>query len=137
MTVEQSFDAFVLQPLGGNQYKVVYENSFSVTALASPGIETFPVATIAVQPGDLIAHYGSGIPFTDSPTDTVGGSFQAIYYSTPSAPSVGDVITLPALAFLRVPPPTTTFTSVTTRSPPTSPCPSRRAWSCSVWHVAG
>ena len=91
-----NFDAIVLQPLGADQYKVIYENNFTVTPLSLPGVETFPVAPILVQPGDLIAHYGTGIPFTDG---SLGGTFQQIFYSSPNPPTLNSVITLPGASF--------------------------------------
>jgi len=86
--------AFVLRPTGGNNYLVL-----SADALVGTGTnltKLFPVTPIAVQLGDLIASYGRSIPYTDGP---LGGSFQPIYYPSPSAPVVGNTITLNSGAF--------------------------------------
>ncbi len=93
--------AFVLRPTGGSNYLVVANLAFAGTG--TNATKTLPVAPISVQPGDLIAHYGRGVPYSDG---ALGGSFLPIFFSSPSAPVVGNTIVLgsasfPASGFIR------------------------------------
>jgi hypothetical protein len=95
-----SFDAVVLHPLGGGQYQVTAVDPITVTGANLNAVDVFPVTPIPVTGGDLIATYGVGIPYTDAPAGTpVGGAFQQIFYSSPSAPVFGTTITLPSTSF--------------------------------------
>jgi hypothetical protein len=82
----RSFNVYVLQPdptAGAGDYKVVYESSL-LTVVGTPGsTESFTIST-PITSGDLIAHYGQGIPL-----DTSGGTSTA---SVTASPSVGEVV---------------------------------------------
>ena len=86
------FNAYVLRPLGGNQYQVVYDSGqLTVPALADPSVSeiaTFPAPNVPVQAGDQIAFYGQGIPLD------AGGGADALVYPAPAAPVQGNTITL-------------------------------------------
>ncbi|TFH41186.1 MAG: hypothetical protein E4G94_08385 [ANME-2 cluster archaeon] len=86
-----TFNAFVLRPTGNaNEYTVIFDSGPLNVPVAAGQIETFEVGEIAVQSGDLIAHYGQGIPFDIGPgTDTT------LYPASP-APLIDQVITLGA-----------------------------------------
>jgi hypothetical protein len=91
-----TFDAIVLHPLGGGNYQVTAVDPITVTGAHLNAVDVFPVTPIPVTGGDLIAHYGTGVAFTDG---SLGGSFQQIFYSTPSPPALNSIITLPSANF--------------------------------------
>jgi hypothetical protein len=63
----EQFSAYVLRPTGvANEYDVVFASPmFTVPAVQTPGVSellTWPVGNVAVQAGDVLGFYGSGIP---------------------------------------------------------------------------
>ena len=89
----EQFRAYVLRPTGTlNEYDVVYESAVqTVPAPAVAGVsEIFSVpAGVAVQAGDHIAYFGSGVPVDITPAGT-----DSLIYPTLAAPANGDTITL-------------------------------------------
>ncbi|MBK8050345.1 MAG: multicopper oxidase domain-containing protein [Anaerolineales bacterium] len=87
------FHAFVLRPTGNpNEYLVVYDSGLLTMPALPEGsagqIETFAVnPPVAVEAGDVIAHYGSGIP-----VDIVTTGTDQLVYPAPTAPTGGGVI---------------------------------------------
>ncbi len=82
----------MLRPTGNpDEYNVVYESAVqTVPEPATAGVsEVFSVpAGVAVQAGDHIGYFGSGVPIdTDVGTD-------ALIYPALAAPALGDTITL-------------------------------------------
>jgi FtsP/CotA-like multicopper oxidase with cupredoxin domain len=89
----QTFNAYLLRPLAGNQYQVVFDSgALTVPALADPAVSaaaTFPLVTpIPVLAGDVIAFYGAGIP-----VDTGSGA-DLFSFPAPTAPAQGATITV-------------------------------------------
>ncbi|MEI7743592.1 MAG: MBG domain-containing protein, partial [Chloroflexota bacterium] len=94
----QSFHAFVLRPAAAGQYTVVFDSGFlTVPAPAVPGtgeVATFTLAApVAVNAGDVIAFYGTGVP-----VDTTAGS-DLTYNPAPTPPALSATITLPGADF--------------------------------------
>lgn len=87
--------AYVLRPLGGNNYQVLSDSLF--TSTGTNATKTFPVTPINVQAGDLIAHYGVGVPYTDG---VLGGSFVNIFYPSVQ-PVLSSIITLPSANYVQ------------------------------------
>ncbi len=89
----EKFRAYVLRPTGTlNEYDVVYESAVqTVPAPAVAGVsEIFSVpAGVAVQAGDHIAYFGSGVP-----VDITALGTDSLIYPTLAAPANGDTITL-------------------------------------------
>lgn len=85
------FDAYVFRPQGGDQYYVAYDSGPLTPVLL--GVNTFAVPNFALQIGDVIAHFGEGIPVDIDPSGT-----GVLHYpvSLLSAPQVGQTITLPS-----------------------------------------
>ena len=101
----EQFRAYVLRPTGNpDQYTVVYESAVqTVPAPATAGVSeafSFP-AGVAVQAGDHIGYFGSGIP-----VDTGGGT-DALIYPALAAPANGDIITLGSVDYPIYPDPRT------------------------------
>jgi len=91
------FELFQLRPTGtANQYDVIASSG----PLSPPGSGSYGEVEIAlanpfsVEQGDLIAHYGNGIPYQQNITVPEAHNNQVIYYSSPSAPVVGSPITV-------------------------------------------
>ena len=86
--IGQSFQAFVLRPAGTN-YQVVFETTNYLT-VTSVGTNTFviPGPSFGLLPGDVVAHYGRGIPFSNG---TGGPSSVYIAVNLPE-PTVGEII---------------------------------------------
>jgi FtsP/CotA-like multicopper oxidase with cupredoxin domain len=88
------FNAYLLRPTGTpNQYQVVYASgTLTVPSLTTPGVSelaSYLVSPgVAVNPGDVIAFYGQGIPVD------VGGGTDILSYPAPAAPATNDTITL-------------------------------------------
>jgi FtsP/CotA-like multicopper oxidase with cupredoxin domain len=88
-----SFHAYVLRPTGTpNEYQVVFDSGpLTVPPLpaGSTGqVETFPVSPVPVQGGDVIAHYGQGIPID------IGTGPDILSYPAPAAPVADGTIAL-------------------------------------------
>jgi hypothetical protein len=87
--VGESFYAYVLRPVNAN-FQVMSQNGpFTV---ANVGTNIFVASPFNLEAGDLIAHYGRGIPLT---TGTGGPS--TVYYSEAPLPmpTVGQILQLP------------------------------------------
>ena len=94
----QAFTAYVLRPTGTtDQYSVVYASGpLTVPALTDPAVSElarYPVDSVDVQAGDVLAFYGAGMP-----ADTGVGA-DIVSYPGPSAPLLDDTITLGSPAF--------------------------------------
>ncbi len=88
-----TFHAYVLRPTGTpNQYTVVFDSgSLTVPALPAGStrqVETFPVGPVPVQAGDLIAHYGQGIPFDIG----LGAGVDIVFQPANTTPTIGTTI---------------------------------------------
>ena len=84
-----TFNAYVLRPIGGNDYTVIHDiGPLQVPAVATGQVLDFPVNNLAVLAGDVIAHYGRGIPIT------IGSGTDALYYPASPAPAFNTTITL-------------------------------------------
>ncbi len=102
-----TFELVQLRPsIEPGQYSVVYRSG-TITPEGATDSDVdleLPNGTTEVLAGDIFAHYGRGIPFTDSPGDEIvqGGdgeqNFVPIYWQTPvtSIPEAGspDLLTL-------------------------------------------
>jgi len=101
----QDFNAYVLRPVATDQYQVVFDSGLlTVPALLDPSLSavaTYPVGSVPVQAGDVIAFYGAGIPL-----DTGSGA-DITSYPALAAPvqgttiTVGDLATFPLLGEMR------------------------------------
>jgi hypothetical protein len=89
--IGQSFDTYVLRPLNATNYLVVTNTGYFI--VTNVGLNTFPAPSVYLQVGDVLAHYGRGIPLA---TGTGGPS--SVYdnngLSLPK-PIVGQTIALP------------------------------------------
>ncbi|HEY3853579.1 MAG TPA: hypothetical protein VGO67_04205 [Verrucomicrobiae bacterium] len=88
-----TFNAYVLRPVGSN-FQVMADSG--TLTVADVGTNFFAVPPFNLEVGDVIAHYGRGIPLT---TDTGGPS--TAYYSggVLAMPIVGDVLQLPSSSY--------------------------------------
>ena len=86
-----TFDAFVLRPTGiANQYTVVFDTGpLSVPSVTTDTVETYSVPPVGVQAGDVIAHYGQGIP-----VDDLGTGADTLVYPAGAMPVTGQTITV-------------------------------------------
>jgi FtsP/CotA-like multicopper oxidase with cupredoxin domain len=94
----QIFNAYVLRPTANpGEYQVIFDSgTLAVPTLADPAISemaTYDVTDTAVQAGDILAFYGSGIP-----VDTGGGA-DILSYPAPNAPVQGTTITVGGAEF--------------------------------------
>jgi hypothetical protein len=87
--VGETFYAYALRPEGTN-FEVLMETG--ALTVANVGTNYFPVPPFSLEAGDLIGHYGRGIPLT-----TATGGPSICYYngSTLPMPPVGQFIQLP------------------------------------------
>jgi len=87
------FYAYVLRPIGPNQYQIVFNSSeLTVPPLTTPGtseIANFSVGPFTVLAGDVIGFYGQGIPL-----DTGIGGNDILSYPAPAPPADGSTITI-------------------------------------------
>ena len=97
----QPFNLYQLRPTGSpNQYAVVYDSGIIGPSGTSGTVSSLalPNGAASVQAGDLFAHYGRGVPYSNqgglNATNTPN-----IYYPSPAAPSAGSTITLGSAAF--------------------------------------
>lgn len=86
-----TFTAYVLRPLGDNQYDVLYSTPFVTSGLAIDQVHTLPITPVAVQAGDLIGHYNLGIPFDSGLADS-----EAIYFPVEPGAATADPLVLGA-----------------------------------------
>ena len=86
-----NFNAYVLRPTGApNEYTVLFDSGVRNVAAAQSGVvNNFQHAPVAVQAGDLIAHYRNGIPYVDGGEDPA-----PIYSPSPTPPTQGSTITV-------------------------------------------
>ncbi len=87
--VGETFHAYVLRPTGAN-FQVMTDSG--ALTVANIGTNFFAVPPFSLEAGDLIAHYGRGIPLA-----TVPGGPSTAYFSGSvlPMPSVGDSLQLP------------------------------------------
>lgn len=102
-----SFELFQLRPSGVlNQFEVI-ARSGSITPSGTPDTTqtyAFPggagaAAEFHLQPGDMLGHYGQGLPFTTGSNTVAAHNNQHIYYNSPSSPSINSTITLGGSGF--------------------------------------
>jgi hypothetical protein len=83
------FYLYVLRPDAANSpgsyYDVVYQSE-GVT-VGSPGINQYPISPFTLQAGDVIAHWGNGIPFNY--LDTTPDSHNSTMWVPADQPQVG------------------------------------------------
>jgi hypothetical protein len=93
--VGESFKLYVLRPTGGNNYQVVFATGY--LTVGNVGTNTFAVSgtPFGLQVGDVIAHYGRGIPFSNG---TGGPSSVYIAVNLPP-PVVETTITVPSSTY--------------------------------------
>ncbi len=93
--IGENFELFVLRPLNTTNYQVVFATGYFT--VANVGTNTFAVAgtPFGLQVGDVIAHYGRGIPFDNHDS---GPSSVYIANNLP-APVVGTTITVPGATY--------------------------------------
>ncbi|CAG0974038.1 partial Spore coat protein A, partial [Anaerolineae bacterium] len=86
----KTFTAYVLRPTGvANQYTVIFDSGLlSVPSVATAQVQSFPVGPFNVQAGDLIAHYGQGIPLD------IGAGGDTLLYPAAPAPAMNQTVTL-------------------------------------------
>ena len=88
-----TFHAYILRPTGvTNEYIVVFDSgALTVPATADPvgEVVSFAVPDIAVQAGDIIAHYGAGVP-----VDIITSGTDILSFPAPAAPLQNDTIAL-------------------------------------------
>lgn len=96
-----TFHMYQLRPTGTpDQYTILYDSGVIAPSGTSGSVSIlpFPNGPTQVQAGDIFAHYGYGIPFSayGSILQQGDGGINAvpIFYSSPSAPVVGNSITL-------------------------------------------
>ncbi|MGA8046571.1 MAG: hypothetical protein WCA30_09940, partial [Dermatophilaceae bacterium] len=92
----RDFHAYVLRPTQNtNEYSVVFDSGTlnATNATVVDGIATFPVANLAVQAGDVLAFYGSGIPID------IGSGTDQVHYPSPSGPTENSTITVGTAPF--------------------------------------
>ncbi len=87
------FHAYVLRPVGGspNTWTVVADSGvLTVPALTTPGtseVATYDVADVAVQAGDVLGFFGSGIP-----VDIDAAGLDLFSFPADAAPAEGDTV---------------------------------------------
>ena len=87
--VGETFHAYVLRPTGAN-FQVMTDSG--ALTVANIGANFFAVTPFSLEAGDLIAHYGRGIPLTT----VLNGPSRAYYNgSVLPMPTVGDFLQLP------------------------------------------
>ena len=93
--VGQSFELFVLRPLNSTNYQVVFATGYMT--VTNVGTNTFAVSgtPFGLHVGDVIAHYGRGIPFNNN---TGGPSSVYIAVNLPP-PAVNTTITVPSSTY--------------------------------------
>jgi hypothetical protein len=93
--IGQIFEVFVLRPLNSTNYQVVFATGyFTVTNV---GTNTFAVSgsPFGLQVGDVVAHYGRGIPFSNG----TGGPSSVYIAANLPPPVVGNTITVPSSTY--------------------------------------
>jgi hypothetical protein len=82
--------AYVLRPtVNPNEFKAVFVSStLTVPSVGSSQDVTFSVTPFPTIAGDRIAFYGQGVPVD------IAGGYPPLYYPSPSAPTLNQVITL-------------------------------------------
>lgn len=86
-----TFNAIILRPITGspNNYTVIFDSGqLTVPSVGTEQIQTFPVGPIEVHNGDLIAHYGNGIPYDGG----LGTGLDTVFYPVNTAPTIGTQI---------------------------------------------
>jgi hypothetical protein len=91
-----SFHAYVLRPTGGSNYLVLQDDVLIPTG--TNATKSYAVSPITVQAGDVIAHYGRGVPYADGPA---GGDFEEIFFPSGPPPAANTTIQLPSATYPR------------------------------------
>jgi hypothetical protein len=89
--IGQSFQAFVLRPTGTN-YQVVFETSYLTVTNVGTNTFAIPGPSFGLLPGDVIAHYGRGIPFSNN----TGGPSSVYIASNLPEPTNGEIFGVPS-----------------------------------------
>jgi len=88
-----TFNAYVLRGTAPN-YQVVFDSGPLTVPAVTTGQElTFSVPGMTIQAGDLLAHYGPGIPID------IGTGADGLYYPANTAPVQGSTIALGGVVF--------------------------------------
>ncbi len=94
----EQFRAYVLRPTGNaDEYTVVYDSGVqTVPPVGVPNTsEQFSVpATVAVQAGDVLGYFGSGVP-----VDIIGSGTDVLVYPSTAVPTLNATLTLGAGAY--------------------------------------
>jgi FtsP/CotA-like multicopper oxidase with cupredoxin domain len=99
-TAGNTFVAYVLRPTGmPNEYTIVYSSeTLAVPPLANPAVSeriAYPVGKVDVQAGDVLAFYGTGIPYDTAAGATIeGAGVDIASYAAPDALVQGATITV-------------------------------------------
>jgi len=92
-----TFELFQLRPTGtAQQFDVIARSGTITPSGALNTVQSYPLPNGAFQllQGDMVAHYGRGLPWTASLATPAAHNNQRIYWPSPSSPSVGNTITL-------------------------------------------
>ncbi len=94
--VQLTFHAYVLRPQAGRYLAVFDSGALKVPSVVAHQVVSYPLSTpFPVQAGDLIAHYGQGIPMTiGTGTDTV-----LVPATAPTLNQSLDLVTTPGPVF--------------------------------------
>ncbi len=98
-----SFELFQLRPSGAaNQFEVIARSGSIAPSGTSGTTQTYAFPNgveFHLQPGDMLGHYGRGLPFTQNSNTAAAHNNQYIYFNSPSAPSINNTITLGGSGF--------------------------------------
>ena len=92
--IGQSFQAFVFRPMGTN-YQVVFETSYLTVTNVGTNSFTIPGPAFGLLPGNVLAHYGRGIPFNNN----TGGPSSVYIASNLPEPTNGEIIGVPSSTY--------------------------------------
>jgi len=96
------FTMYQLRPTAtAGQYEVKYSSGPITPSGTANSVLKIPLAKggAYVRPGDIFAHYGRGIPYSDTPSGLNITNPQMIYFPSNTAPAVNTTISLPSAAF--------------------------------------
>ena len=91
----RTFTAYVLRPTGtADEYTVAFASeTFTLPTAGTSGELTWDVPDVAVEAGDRLAFYGSGIALD------IGSGTDGVYYPSPAGPAAASTITLGVAPF--------------------------------------
>ena len=113
---DYNFHVYVLRATGNtDEYDVLYDSGIMSPVGQTGQVQTYPLpgGPIEVQVGDLLAHYGRGIPYAQ-------GSGETLFYPVDPPPGAGDTITLYTSDFPAYSQPRTYSLAVTLTPEPTT-----------------